>query len=67
VRIHTTAKLGNDIGYVVYCDRNTEFFYVNVFIDSVKGGTSDNDSDLNASRLSAHVYYTSAHLNPPTS
>ena len=23
--------------------------------------------DSNASRLSAHVYYTSAHLNPPTS
>ena len=27
----------------------------------------DNESDSNASRLSAHVYYTSAHLNPPTS
>jgi len=25
------------------------------------------ESDSNASRLSAHVYYTSAHLNPPTS
>jgi len=24
----------------------------------------DNESDLKASRLSAHVYYTSAHLNP---
>jgi len=24
-------------------------------------------SDSNASRLSAHVYYTSAHLNPPPS
>ena len=46
MRIHTTAELGNDVGYVVYCDRNTEFFYVNVFIDSVKGGTSDNESDL---------------------
>jgi len=27
----------------------------------------DNESDSNASRLSAHVYYTSAHLNPLTS
>ena len=26
-----------------------------------------NKSDSKASRLSAHVYYTSAHLNPPTS
>ena len=26
-----------------------------------------NESDSNTSRLSAHVYYTSAHLNPPTS
>jgi len=24
-------------------------------------------SDSNASQLSAHVYYTSAHINPPTS
>jgi len=27
----------------------------------------DNESDSKASRLSAHVYYTSAHLNSPTS
>ena len=27
----------------------------------------DNESDSKASRLSAHVYYTSAHLNLPTS
>jgi len=27
----------------------------------------DNESDWKASRLSAHVYYTSAHLNSPTS
>ena len=27
----------------------------------------DNESDSIASLLSAHVYYTSAHLNPPTS
>jgi len=27
----------------------------------------DNESDSKASRLSAHVYYTSAHLNPPMS
>ena len=27
----------------------------------------DNESDSKASQLSAHVYYTSAHLNPPTS
>ena len=27
----------------------------------------DSESDSKASRLSAHVYYTSAHLNPPTS
>ena len=27
----------------------------------------DNESDSKVSQLSAHVYYTSAHLNPPTS
>jgi len=27
----------------------------------------ENESDSNTSWLSAHVYYTSAHLNPPTS
>jgi len=27
----------------------------------------ENESDSKASWLSAHVYYTSAHLNPPTS
>jgi len=27
----------------------------------------DNESDSKASRLSAHFYYTSAHLNSPTS
>ena len=27
----------------------------------------DNESDSHASRLSAHVYYTSAYLNTPTS
>ena len=27
---------------------------------------TDNESDSKASRLSAHVYYTSAHLNSPT-
>jgi len=27
----------------------------------------DNESDSKASRLTAHVYYTSAHLNSPTS
>jgi len=27
----------------------------------------DNESDSKASQLSAHVYYTSAHLNSPTS
>ena len=27
----------------------------------------DNDNDSKASWLSAHVYYTSAHLNSPTS
>jgi len=27
----------------------------------------ENESDSKASRLSAHVYYTSAHLNLPTS
>jgi len=27
----------------------------------------DNESDSKASQLSAHIYYTSAHLNSPTS
>jgi len=71
--ISQNAKWGH-AGFYIDCHRMTSLLTCAWLISTVpenillqKSTAYDNESDSIASWLSAHVYYTSAHCNPPTS